>query len=126
MIPNDRLYAKSHEWAKIEGDTATFGITDFAQQQLGDLTYVELPSVGDTFAAGDEFGSVESVKAASELYAPVGGEVVEINESLEDAPEKVNADPYGEGWLVKVKISGAPEGLLDAAGYQAAVESEDH
>ena len=126
MIPNDRLYAKSHEWVKIEGDTATFGITDFAQQQLGDLTYVELPSVGDTFAAGDEFGSVESVKAASELYAPVGGEVVEINESLEDAPEKVNAAPYGEGWLVKVKTSGAPEGLLDAAGYQAAVESEDH
>ncbi|WP_022660901.1 glycine cleavage system protein GcvH [Paucidesulfovibrio longus] len=126
MIPNDRLYAKSHEWVKVEGDTATFGITDFAQQQLGDLTYVELPSVGDTFAAGDEFGSVESVKAASELYAPVGGEVVEINESLEDAPEKVNADPYGEGWLVKVKTSGAPEGLLDAAGYQAAIESEGH
>ncbi|MGE4293744.1 MAG: glycine cleavage system protein GcvH [Desulfovibrio sp.] len=126
MIPNDRLYAKSHEWAKIEGDTATIGITDFAQQQLGDLTYVELPAVGDTFEQGDEFGSVESVKAASEIYAPVGGEVVAVNESLEDAPEKVNSDPYGEGWLIKIKISGAPEGLLDAAGYQAVAESEAH
>lgn len=126
MIPTDRLYAKSHEWAKVEGDVAVIGITDFAQQQLGDLTYVELPAVGDSFAAGDEFGSIESVKAASELYAPVGGEVVEINESLEDAPEKVNSDPFGEGWLIKLKVSGAPEGLLDADGYAAVVESEDH
>lgn len=126
MIPNELLYAKSHEWVKIEGDTATIGITHFAQQQLGDLTYVELPAVGDTFDQGEEFGSVESVKAASEIYVPVGGEVIAINEALEDAPEKVNEDPYGSGWLIKLKISGAPEGLMDAAAYQAQVESEAH
>ncbi|MGE4469088.1 MAG: glycine cleavage system protein GcvH [Desulfovibrio sp.] len=126
MIPQELLYAKSHEWVKVEGDTATVGITHYAQEQLGDLTFVELPAVGDAFEAGEEFGSVESVKAASELYAPVGGEVVAVNESLEDAPEKVNEDAFGEGWLIKLKISGAPEGLLDAAGYQALVESEDH
>lgn len=126
MIPQELLYAKSHEWVKVEGDTATVGITHYAQEQLGDLTFVELPAVGDAFEAGEEFGSVESVKAASELYAPVGGEIVAVNESLEDAPEKVNEDAFGEGWLIKLKISGAPEGLLDAAGYQALVESEDH
>lgn len=123
MIPEDLLYAKSHEWCLVEGDVATVGITHFAQEQLGDLTFVELPEVGDTFEAGAEMGSVESVKAASEIYAPVSGEIIEVNEELEDAPEKVNEEPYGDGWLVKFKIKGDPEGLLDASAYAASIES---
>jgi len=126
MIPKDLLYAKSHEWVMVEGDIATVGISHFAQEQLGDLTFVELPEVGDTFEAGSEMGSVESVKAASEIYAPVTGEVIEVNETLEDAPEKVNEEPYGDGWLLKFKIKGDPEGLLDAEAYTAVVESEAH
>ncbi|WP_319542852.1 glycine cleavage system protein GcvH [uncultured Pseudodesulfovibrio sp.] len=126
MIPKDLLYAKSHEWVMVEGEIATVGITHFAQEQLGDLTFVELPEVGDTFEAGSEMGSVESVKAASEIYAPVTGEVVEVNEALEDAPEKVNEEPYGDGWLLKFKIKGDPEGLLDAEAYTEVVESEAH
>lgn len=126
MIPEDLKYAKSHEWVMVEGDVATVGITHFAQEQLGDLTFIELPEVGDTFEAGSEMGSVESVKAASEIYAPVTGEVIEINEELEDAPEKVNEEPYGAGWMLKFKIKGEPEGLLDAEGYAAAIESEAH
>lgn len=126
MIPKDLLYAKSHEWVMVEGDIATVGISQFAQEQLGDLTFVELPEVGDTFEAGSEMGSVESVKAASEIYAPVTGEVVEINEGLEDAPEKVNEEPYGDGWLLKFKIKGDPEGLLDADAYSAVIEAEAH
>ena len=126
MIPEDLKYAKSHEWVMVEGDVATVGITQFAQEQLGDLTFVELPEVGDTFEQGAEMGSVESVKAASEIYAPVAGEVIEVNEELEDAPEKVNEEPYGAGWLLKFKIKGEPEGLLDAQGYAAAIESEGH
>ncbi|SKA75077.1 glycine cleavage system H protein [Paucidesulfovibrio gracilis DSM 16080] len=126
MNPQELLYAKSHEWVKVDGDTATVGITDFAQQQLGDITFVELPDVGDTFDQGDEFGSVESVKAASELYSPICGEIVAVNDALEDAPEKVNEDPLGEGWLLKLKVAQAPEGLLDYAAYQALVESEEH
>jgi glycine cleavage system H protein len=126
MIPEDLLYAKTHEWVMVEGDVATVGITQFAQEQLGDLTFVELPEVGDTFEAGAEMGSVESVKAASEIYAPVTGEVIEVNAELEDAPEKVNEEPYGAGWLLKFKIKGDPEGLLDAEAYAAVVESEAH
>ncbi|MEZ7198686.1 MULTISPECIES: glycine cleavage system protein GcvH [Pseudodesulfovibrio] len=126
MIPKDLLYAKTHEWVMVEGDVATVGITHFAQEQLGDLTFVELPEVGDTFEAGAEMGSVESVKAASEIYAPVTGEVIEVNTELEDAPEKVNEEPYGAGWLLKFKIKGDPEGLLDAEAYAAVVESEAH
>ena len=126
MIPEDLLYAKTHEWVLVEGDIATVGITQFAQEQLGDLTFVELPEVGDTFEAGAEMGSVESVKAASEIYAPVSGEVIEVNEELADAPEKVNEEPYGAGWMLKFRIKGAPEGLLDADGYAAVVESEAH
>ena len=126
MIPEDMLYAKSHEWVLIEDDVATVGITQFAQEQLGDLTFVEMPEVGDTFEAGSEMGSVESVKAASEIYAPVSGEIIEINEELEDAPEKVNEEPFGAGWIVKFRIKGEPEGLLDAAGYAALVDSEAH
>lgn len=118
MIPQDLLYSKSHEWARIDGEFAYVGITHFAQEQLGDLTYVELPEIGDTFDAGAEMGSVESVKAASEIYAPVSGEVVEINESLEDAPEKVNQSPYEEGWLVKIKLAAQPKGLMNAADYE--------
>ncbi|UIJ38131.1 glycine cleavage system protein GcvH [Desulfobaculum bizertense] len=118
MIPQDLLYSKSHEWARIDGEFAYVGITHFAQEQLGDLTYVELPEIGDTFDAGAEMGSVESVKAASEIYAPVSGKVVEINESLEDAPEKVNQSPYEEGWLVKIKLAAQPEGLMNAADYE--------
>ncbi len=126
MIPDDLKYAKSHEWVMIEGDIATVGITQFAQEQLGDLTFVELPETGDTFEQGAEMGSVESVKAASEIYAPVAGEVIEVNTELEDAPEKVNEEPYGAGWMLKFKIKGEPEGLLDAAGYTQVIESEGH
>lgn len=126
MIPNELKYAKSHEWAKIEGDVATVGITHFAQEQLGDLTYVELPKVGATLAAGTEMGSVESVKAASELYSPVSGTVTEVNAALEGAPEAVNQDPYGAGWMIKVKLSGAPEGLLDAEAYAQVCADEAH
>ncbi len=126
MIPEDLLYAKTHEWCLVEGDIATVGITHFAQEQLGDLTFVELPEVGDTFEAGAEMGSVESVKAASEIYAPVAGEVIEINEELEDAPEKVNEEPYGDGWMLKFKIKGDPEGLLDAESYAAVIDAESH
>ena len=125
MIPEDLLYAKSHEWVLVEGDVATVGISQFAQEQLGDLTFIELPEVGDTFEAGNEMGSVESVKAASEIYAPVTGEVIEVNEELEDAPEKVNEEPYGDGWLLKFKIKGDPEGLLSAEDY-AKVVDESH
>lgn len=126
MIPKELLYAKSHEWLKVEGENATIGITQFAQEQLGDLTFIELPQEGDTFDEGDEFGSIESVKAASELYAPIAMEVVEVNAELEDAPEKVNEDPYGAGWMLKVKITGDTSGLLDAAAYEKIVEEEAH
>ncbi|MBU1001195.1 MAG: glycine cleavage system protein GcvH [Proteobacteria bacterium] len=126
VIPAELKYAKTHEWAKIEGDTATVGISHFAQEQLGDMTYIELPDVGDTFEAGEEMGSVESVKAASEIYAPVSGEVIAVNEALEDAPETVNQDPYGQGWLVKFKLSGGADDLLDAAAYEKIVAAEAH
>jgi len=126
MIPNDLKYAKSHEWAKIEGDVATIGITHFAQEQLGDLTFVDLPKVGATLAAGSEMGSVESVKAASELYSPVSGQVVEVNAALENAPEAVNQDPYAAGWMLKVKLSATPEGLLDASAYAEVCAAEAH
>lgn len=122
MIPEELKYASSHEWAMIEDDIATIGITDFAQEQLGDLVFIELPDVGDTFEAGAEIGSVESVKAASEIYCPVKGEVVEVNESLEDAPEMVNEDPYGDGWLIKVKIAELPDSLMDAREYEESIE----
>ncbi|MBA4357128.1 MAG: glycine cleavage system protein H [Desulfovibrio sp.] len=126
MIPKDLKYAKSHEWAKIEGDTALVGITHFAQEQLGDLTYVDLPKVGASVSAGAEMGSVESVKAASELYSPVTGIVTEVNAGLENAPEQINQDPYVAGWMIKVKLSAAPEGLLDASAYEQACAEEAH
>ncbi len=117
--PNDLKYAKSDEWVRIEGDTATFGISDYAQDQLNDIVYIELPELGDTLEKGDSFGTVESVKAASDLYAHVAGTVIEINSALEDDPEIINADPYGKGWMVKIKLDGDPDtsDLLDADGY---------
>lgn len=118
--PTDLKFARSDEWVRIEGDVATLGISDFAQDQLNDVVYVELPEVGDTVAKGDTFGSVESVKAASDLYALVGGEVIEVNSKLEDEPEIINTDPYGEGWMVKLKIDGTPDtsDLLDSEAYK--------
>jgi len=119
-IPADLKYTEDHEWLRTEGDgNATIGITDHAQSSLGDITFVELPAVGDRLTRGDTFGTVESVKAASDLYAPVTGEVVAINEALEDDPEQVNSDPYGTGWMIKIRIEGEPESLLDAAAYEA-------
>lgn len=111
-FPEELRYAEDHEWAKAQGDTVVIGISDYAQDQLGDVVFVELPQVGDTFAKGDEFGTVESVKAVSELYMPVGGEIVAANTALEDAPELVNNEPYTGGWMVEVKVQNAGE--LDA------------
>ena len=122
-IPDDLQYTKSHEWVRMEEDTATIGITDHAQDELGDVVFVELPEVGATIEAGDSFGTVESVKAVSDLYTPVGGEVVEVNSSLEDAPEKINDDPYGEGWIVKLRTSGEAD-LLSPEEYEKVVEEE--
>lgn len=119
-IPADLRYAKSHEWARVESDgTVTVGITDYAQNSLGDITYVQVPKVGATLKAGETFGVVESVKAASDLYAPLSGTVVAVNGALESAPETVNRAPYGEGWMLKLKPSdaGAANALLDAAAY---------
>lgn len=117
-ILDDLRYADSHEWVKLEGDIATVGITDYAQHALGNIVYVDMPEVGDEVTAGEEFGAVESVKAASDLISPVSGEVVEINEELEDSPELVNEDAFAN-WIMKVKVSdpGEIEGLLDAAAY---------
>ena len=122
-VPEDLQYTKTHEWVRTEGDTATIGITDHAQDELGDVVFVELPDEGDTFDAGDSFGTVESVKAVSDLYTPVGGEVVEVNSSLEDAPEKINDNPYGEGWIVKLRISDEAD-LLSPEEYEKVVEEE--
>ena len=122
--PQELQYATSHEWVKVEGDTATVGITDYAQHALGDIVFVELPEVGATFEAKQAFGVVESVKAASDVYMPVGGEVIAINEALLDTPETANSDPYGDGWLVKIKLAGGAEGLLDAAAYEQHVAEE--
>jgi glycine cleavage system H protein len=122
-IPEDLQYTKSHEWVRIEGETATIGITDHAQDELGDIVFVELPEEGDTFDAGESFGTVESVKAVSDLYAPVGGEVVEVNSALEDAPENINEDPYGEGWIVKLRTTDEAD-LLSSEEYEKVVEEE--
>ena len=118
-FPDDVRYAKSHEWAHTEGDKIKVGISDYAQDQLGDIVFVELPEVGDTFGQGEEFGTVESVKAVSELYMPVAGEVVAINDTLEDAPEKVNNTPYGDGWMLEIKADNPAEmdDLMDNNAY---------
>lgn len=119
-VPKDLQYTKEHEWVRMDGDVATVGITFHAQDQLGDVVYVELPAVGSRVKAGATFGTVESVKAVSDLYAPVTGEVVEVNEQLADGPNVVNEDPYGAAWLIKVKVESAGE-LLSAEDYEALV-----
>src|SRR6266480_2560112 len=119
MYPENYRYTKEHEWVEVKGDTGTVGITDHAQKELGDIVYVELPKVGDKFNAGQAFGNVESVKAVSELFLPVSGEVVEINEDVGSAPETVNADPYGAGWLIRIRLRDAAEtaDLLSSEEY---------
>ena len=119
-VPQDLKYTKEHEWVRVEGDTVTVGITEFAQRQLGDVVYVDLPKVGARLEAEESFGSIESVKAVSDAFAPVSGSVVEVNASLNDEPEQLNDDPYGEGWIVKIKLSDSKQlsGLMDAAAYE--------
>lgn len=125
-FPEELKYTEEHEWALVEDDIATIGITDFAQDQLGDVVFVELPEVGDTLEAGATLGVVESVKAVSDVYAPVSGEVVEINEELPDEPETLNNSPYDAGWMVKIKLSdpSALDQLMDVAAYQEFVEKD--
>ena len=122
-IPAELKYTKDHEWVKIEGDVATVGITDFAQGEFGDIVYVEVETVDETLDQEEVFGTVEAVKTVSDLFLPLTGEIIEFNESLEDEPEKVNSDPYGEGWMIKINISDPSQidGLLDDAGYKALV-----
>ena len=124
--PEDLSYTKDHEWIRVKGDLATVGITDHAQKQLGDVVYVELPKVGDRFETTEPFGSVESVKAVSEIYMPVTSSVVEVNESLNDSPEQVNEDPYGDGWMVVVRMENPAQvdGLLSAAEYEDYIKEE--
>lgn len=124
-VPEELQYTRSHEWVRTEGDTATIGITDHAQDELGDVVFVELPEEGESFDAGESFGTVESVKAVSDLYTPVAGEVVEVNEALNDSPEKINEDPYGEGWIVKLRVSGEIADLLSASEYEKVLEEEE-
>jgi glycine cleavage system H protein len=123
--PGDRKYTKEHEWVKLDGDTGTIGITDYAQDQLGDIVFVELPDVGATVSAMQKFGEIESVKAVSELFSPVSGEVVERNEELNDNPQWVNDSPYDEGWMLKVKLSGEPENLMTADEYEKFLETAE-
>ena len=124
--PEEFRYTKEHEWVKVEGDAGTVGITDHAQKQLGDVVYVELPKIGDKFDAAEPFGSVESVKAVSEIYMPLSGSVVAVNETLNDHSEKVNDDPYGDGWMIRIKMSNPAEadGLLSAVEYEDYIKEE--
>jgi glycine cleavage system H protein len=123
QTPSELRYLKTHEWVRMEGDEAVIGITDYAQDSLGDVVYVEMPQVGDTFGVGEVFGVIESVKASSDLYTPVGGEVVAINTALETNQETVNKDPFGEGWMIRLKVSGEEGELMDAAAYEQFVAS---
>jgi glycine cleavage system H protein len=127
-IPEELKYTDEHEWARIEDDLVVIGITDYAQDALGEIVYIELPSEGDEITKGDSFGGVESTKSVSDLYAPVSGEVVEVNESLLDSPETINEDPYGDGWLIKVKIHDSDEfdELMDNEQYSEFIEKETH
>ena len=127
-IPEDSRYAKSHEYVHVEGDVGTIGITDYAQKELGDVVFVELPAVGTLLEAADELGSIESVKAVSELFAPVSGEVVEVNELLAAKPELVNTDPYGDGWMVRIRLSDPTEvdDLMNAEEYEEWIQTESH
>lgn len=125
-VPEDLHYSKDHEWVRVDGNEAVIGITDYAQNSLGDVVYVELPKPGEPFGANESFGSVESVKAVSEVFTPVTGEVTRINESLADEPEKVNADPYGDGWMIRIRMSnpGEVDSLLTAAEYEDFTKAE--
>ena len=125
-ILDDLHYSKDHEWVRVDGNVAVVGITDYAQDSLGDVVYVELPKPGEKFAANESFGSVESVKAVSEVFCPVSGEIVGVNDSLNDAPEKVNEDPYGEGWMIRVAMSypGEVDSMLTAAEYEDFTKAE--
>jgi glycine cleavage system H protein len=124
--PADRLYTKTHEWVQIKGGEATVGITQYAQEQLGDVVFVELPAAGKQVVKGGVLGNIESVKAVSEVFSPVGGVVIAANGELDGHPELVNQDPYGKGWLVRLKAAGAPEGLMDAAAYEKFIAEESH
>jgi glycine cleavage system H protein len=130
MYPTDFRYTKAHEWIKVDGSTATVGITEYAQEQLGDVVFAELPKVGVTLDAGQSFGTVESVKAVSEIFMPVSGEIAEINTSLVDTPENINKDPHGSAWLVKVKLSDPSEveKLMDSKAYESyiATQAQEH
>jgi glycine cleavage system H protein len=130
MYPSDYRYTKEHEWIKVDGSVGTIGITDYAQAELGDVVFVELPKAGTLVKAGQSFGTVESVKAVSEIFSPVSGEVVETNAALADSPEKINQDPHGAAWLVRVRLADPKEisGLMDAAAYQAyiAEKAKEH
>ena len=119
MSPDDRLYTKEHEWLKLDGDTGTVGITDHAQHELGDVVYVEVPKAGDKFTAGQTFGTVESVKAVSELFTPASGEVLDVNQELGASPETINKDPYGSGWMIRIRLSNKGEtgNLMSAKQY---------
>jgi glycine cleavage system H protein len=125
-VPENLHYSKDHEWVRVDGDIAVIGITDYAQNSLGDVVYVELPKAGDEFSSNESFGSVESVKAVSEVFSPVAGQVVQINETLADEPEKVNEDPYGEGWMIRIRMSNAGEvdSLLTAEEYEDFTKAE--
>jgi len=126
-FPDDLKYTKDHEWCRIKGNRAAVGITDHAQDQLGDIVYVELPEVGDPVKKGESFGVVESTKAVSELFSPVSGKVVEVNDPLSDAPETINEDPYEEGWMIQVEFADAKEadGLMDSVAYKKYLEEEE-
>jgi glycine cleavage system H protein len=123
-VPEELQYTKTQEWVRLEDDIATVGITEHAQDELGDVVFIELPEKGASFGAGDSFGTVESVKAVSDLYAPVGGEVVEVNEALNDAPEKINEEPYGGGWMIRLRVSEEAD-LLSAGEYEKLLEEEE-
>jgi glycine cleavage system H protein len=127
MVPADRHYTKEHEWIKVDGATGTVGITDYAQHELGDVVFVELPKIGAQLKAGQSLGTVESVKAVSEIYCPVSGEVLEVNASLANAPEQINTDPHGAAWLVKLRLSNPQEAaaLMDSAAYEAYITEKE-
>jgi len=126
-VPTELKFLSTHEWALVEGNIATIGVSDHAQELLGDLVYVELPEQGSTVAAGDSVGVIESVKAASDTYAPLSGEIIEVNDQLEDAPEQINNDPYGDGWMYKISMEDPEEveNLLDAEAYTDSIAEDD-
>lgn len=126
-IPEDLFYSEEHEWVRVEDQGVSVGITDFAQEELGDIVYVELPEVGKSFGAQDEIGSIESVKAVAEVYTPLAGEIVEVNSALLDRPELINEDPHGDGWLVRLAPDGAPDvsGLMDAEAYEKFISTDE-